>query len=244
MTQTSSLLKNLIQYLTIAVSIFIRFSAQAQCSDNYEPDNTFALAKLIGSNNQIVALINPSSDDDFYKVHVPPNAHNLRVILSNVPLNYNMILFDKQHQKITSAKNTGLSNDTIIYDNAPTGTLFVRVFQPNGDFDPNDCYTLTVETSGSPFRISSSNENSTDVIKLNVFPSPANQFLTIQFDEELSNDVELAVFDLTGKEILHTVVSADATSSQLDVSTLNSGMYLLKATSGNQAMMTKFSVSR
>src|SRR5438105_2345809 len=112
------LLKRLAQYSAMAAIIFFGAATHAQCTDNYEPNQNFGQAKLIGNNTQIFALINPAGDKDFYKFHVNNIHPNLRIILSSVPKNYDLILFDRQQQNIANSKNPGLENDTIILNNA------------------------------------------------------------------------------------------------------------------------------
>jgi len=243
MKQVNSLCKWMTHCLIIGTMIFYAAPSQAQCNDAYEPNNTFGKAKLIGSNIEIHALINPAADKDYYKVHVTPEENNLRIILSSMPENYNMNLYDKQQQKVAGAKHQGLENDTIVYNNGVAGTYFIKVFQKNDLFNASDCYNLSTDISSSPFKLSSSNEASGS-IELKIFPNPANQFLTVQFDEELSGDVVVSIFDLEGREVMKTTLSSESNSQQIDISSLNSGMYVMKAVVENQVVMQKFSVAR
>lgn len=61
-------------------------------------------------------------------------------------------------------------------------------------------------------------------IDVNIYPNPAAEIIVIQTREDF-NQVE--IFDLSGKRVLNVSVQNGLTQSTIDVSTLNSGMYVL-----------------
>lgn len=58
-----------------------------------------------------------------------------------------------------------------------------------------------------------------------VFPSPVNQFLTIRFDEEVSEKTRLSIFQANGKSVLNQELQME---NQIDISALPSGIYFCK----------------
>jgi len=73
----------------------------------------------------------------------------------------------------------------------------------------------------------------TAVNNLTVYPNPANNQITI----EMANLASVEIYNLLGAKVLNIQMS----NNQVDVSTLNSGVYVVKATDKNgQVAVTKF----
>jgi hypothetical protein len=137
--------------------------------DMYEPNNNFSKARSINPNSTVFSLIDPAGDKDFFKFTTTNSKSYVRVILSDLPKNYDVALFNEQKEKIDVSKNTQKSNDTVIYNTPSEGTYYVKVYQKNDNYDPGNCYSLTIETSTDPFRISS--DFSADKrVSLNIYP--------------------------------------------------------------------------
>lgn len=67
--------------------------------------------------------------------------------------------------------------------------------------------------------------------KLKIYPNPATNVLNVEIDENIN---QISVFDITGKQLI------TGTSSQLDLSNLKSGMYILKINTDSKTISTKF----
>lgn len=92
------------------------------------------------------------------------------------------------------------------------------------------------ESEWTPFtmnRLNTGNPNKTRVV---VYPNPVNTSLTIETEFETSSN--LTVTDLTGKIILKDSILNK--SHQLEVATLNPGIYLLEIQNGTEKMVIKF----
>jgi len=68
--------------------------------------------------------------------------------------------------------------------------------------------------------------------EINIYPNPVGDQLTIQTDNQIE---EAAIYTLNGQEVLSL-----RNSPRLDVSLLNSGLYMLKVITGEGATFTKF----
>ena len=75
--------------------------------------------------------------------------------------------------------------------------------------------------------------------KISIYPNPALEILNIQTAEPLTEDTQINVFDVAGKKVLST--HAKATDlNQLNVSSLNSGVYILQLSSSTVNQSFKF----
>lgn len=79
----------------------------------------------------------------------------------------------------------------------------------------------------------------TDIIKkeLKVYPNPVENQLTIELPANQPT-AKYSIYDITGKLIIQS--STNQTKTKVDVSTLYTGMYLLKLEVGSESLMTKF----
>lgn len=71
-------------------------------------------------------------------------------------------------------------------------------------------------------------------IRFSLFPNPSATFITIQSDEVIS---KVEVYQLSGE--LEMGQTVNSTSSQIDLSTLNTGMYLVKIYRKDKAVSVK-----
>lgn len=77
--------------------------------------------------------------------------------------------------------------------------------------------------------------------QLSVFPSPASDELYIG-SQEFSNEVDVKIFDLTGKIVLSLEDHRRQNRStiRLEVETLNTGTYLVQVVDGSRALTARF----
>jgi hypothetical protein len=88
----------------------------------------------------------------------------------------------------------------------------------------------------SPCAVTIAEENIAQQIR--VFPNPASNTITIILPEAyISKNINIALFDLTGKEMI-SVNNAAYQNQQLDVSIIPAGLYLLQISSGENKMIT------
>jgi hypothetical protein len=79
---------------------------------------------------------------------------------------------------------------------------------------------------------------------LNVFPNPVANIANIQFSLRMPNHVNIAVFDISGREVKKSGFNAVSgfNSKKIDVSTLKNGIYFLKMESGASSIISKIIV--
>ncbi|WP_317899327.1 M1 family aminopeptidase [Aurantibacillus circumpalustris] len=81
------------------------------------------------------------------------------------------------------------------------------------------------------------NLSSKSKVGIKVYPNPATQTCVIDFKETPKQEYELTVFDIEGKEVIHKNVNAKKT--QLDISNLAKGAYLLKFTNEGKTVSSQ-----
>ncbi|HLP63528.1 T9SS type A sorting domain-containing protein [Flavobacterium sp.] len=72
-----------------------------------------------------------------------------------------------------------------------------------------------------------------EIAGLNVYPNPANNVLFIE--TELNDVKNIAIYDLLGKQVLNTTTA----STEVNVSNLNSGLYIVKITEAGKTATKK-----
>lgn len=103
--------------------------------------------------------------------------------------------------------------------NSLSGTTLEASSIGGPNFDPEDDATASVNDFFSS--------------KISVYPNPANEFVKISSELEINN---VEVYNLLGKRIISTAKLVDNT---LNVSSLSSGVYLIKLTSGEAVASKK-----
>ena len=81
---------------------------------------------------------------------------------------------------------------------------------------------------------------------LKVYPNPSHGILTAEFENDASGYARLNVFDASGKIVFSRMVEVKegANTFQLDLSSLNSGSYLLEEISGDERKALSFSIEK
>jgi YHYH protein/Secretion system C-terminal sorting domain len=68
----------------------------------------------------------------------------------------------------------------------------------------------------------------TDDIRLNIFPNPTNDFIAIQLTGLNKENLNVELYDASGKLVQASTIKAGATNTYLDVRTVYAGNYLVK----------------
>lgn len=96
-------------------------------------------------------------------------------------------------------------------------------------------------TAGQVYKIQDENLSTVDFTDktISLYPNPANSVVTIVTNLELVKVYEL--FDITGNKVMS--IKTQDISNNLDISKLNSGLYLLKCTIENKVLFKKLIVN-
>ena len=111
---------------------------------------------------------------------------------------------------------------TVKYGPVPANNLTVAVKTSN------DCGTAATRTLNGISLISCPTSNQeTEVSTVNLFPNPANDYLTIDFIRTVEKKYLITMYDLSGKIISQKIKSAINNQIIIDVKILNAGFYLI-----------------
>ena len=238
-----------------AASFTTQSSGGGGCSDTYEPNNSISAAKSIPVNQAIQALIGTSSDNDYFKFNVSSGNNDVKVNLTNLPLDYDLRLYRNNNQ-VGISQNAGTTPEQIIYNNASTSyTYSARVYGYNGAYSATQCYTLQVSLSSTNWRLDGSTDGVVTELEIPVdleqygfgmWPNPATDHLIVEVPLEADSDVQLTVFDATGKAAVQQqrLLSKGDNRFSVELNGLAGGVYYVQVRNGDQANVRKLVVNK
>lgn len=210
-----------------------------QCPGQYDLGNNNSIAKAIAIpfNTDVYGTISTSTDKDFYKFTIT-NAGTVTISLTNLPVNYNLALYDGSNTVIVNSVKTG-TQDEIINTSLAAGNYALRVVAKNSVFDATNCYTLKVAL-GTASRMASSNaDDAITKAAFKVYPNPATSFVNISVPSANAK-YTVKVYDVNGKAVISQIINQNNT--QLNVGKLSAGNYFVRVTdaSGKDVYSNKF----
>ena len=185
-------------------------------------NGTTAGAAVIPFNTNTTGLISPAADVDNYKFTIT-TAGTITITLTTLPANYHLKLLNSLGTQVAISSNSGTTSETINYT-AAAGIYFAQVYGNNTTVNSaTTCYTLKVQKG------TATKSNWTANNQIEVFPNPVQSILNIDFTgfEGIS---EIQLYDINGNQVMNKKTSQMKT--QLDVSKLSGGIYLIKALKG------------
>ncbi|MBL0046978.1 MAG: fibronectin type III domain-containing protein [Bacteroidetes bacterium] len=231
-----------------ASSNFTTSAIVVTCSDAYEANNSSSAAKVIPMNTDITALINKSSDVDWYKfTTVAPNT-KVKVTVTNLPADYDVKMYNSSVTLLYTSQNGGTTSEQIIRNSTTATTLYLKVYGYSSAFNASSCYTLRVSTGSANFRIMPgedvdvSGKASTDGISL--YPNPVKESLNILYTSDVELNSTLQVTDQLGRVVVEKSQELNAGENKfaVDVHSLARGIYFVSMTVAGEFMVQKFVV--
>ena len=97
-------------------------------------------------------------------------------------------------------------------------------------------YTVIVDNTASIKDVAFSN--------FNLFPNPTKGTFQVQFDTSISSDIQIQLFDITGRFVGQKIYKNNSTyfSEKIEFNQLSSGMYLVKIKNGTKQTTRKLMV--
>jgi hypothetical protein len=226
-----------------AYTAIVTFTTQGSCYDPNEANNSSTSATLLPPNSSKTGKLCPSGDVDWFKVTLSAPT-NLRVILNNLPANYNLERFNASVFQAGSY-NTGVAPETLIVNNAAAGSYWFRIYGQSGAFDNNNDYTITAQTSATPFTreedgVLAGAAFSKDIIR-NLYPNPTRGQLILEINGEEGGKAFIFVQDLTGREVLSQQVAVEEGifTHTLSMEHLQPAVYLVRVLYHNRYQTAK-----
>ncbi len=213
------------------------------CTDNYEANETKSAAKAIVINTDLTAKISTSTDKDWYTFTTTTAAPKVKIDVTNLPADYDVLLYNSAGTQIGSSAQGGTTAESIKYNTATaSATYFLQVFGYAGA-NSTTCYTFRASTSGVNF-VTGANTNNIAAFKVaeenvqfSVYPSPVakGENVTIQFTETFAVAKQIIITDLMGRQVYKQNVNAVKGRNilNLKIPQLNAGTYFIKLDESN-----------
>ncbi len=139
----------------------------------------------------------------------------------------------------TITDGQGTSAVTVFWGEPGTGYLTVAEESDPGCSGSSEEFDVTIDNCTG---IGEEKENS----KLLVYPNPAQNTLTVEFNNAVSGKTEISISNLPGQVVLQKTMEATSGKQSLhfDVSNLVNGLYIIKIQKGNVVILTRQFVKR
>lgn len=190
-------------------------------TDIYEPNNTIAQAYgPLLKDTLYYSFIWSADDTDWYYFELPESAfYSIDVILTSLPADYDLFLYDENGQMIASSENSGFHYERIEMDTL-TGKKYIKIIGKNGAYHQKDTYLLKVSWSFLAL-----NE---EIIKHKVliYPNPAHGEIKIF----ASPGMRYEIYDISGRLI-------EKGFSKINAKNLSPGIYFIRI--GNSKRLHK-----
>lgn len=200
------------------------------CQSSYDnsTNGSYSGAAQIPLNTDIHGLINPKSENDYYKFVITTGG-TATITLSTLPADYDMRLYSSNGTtQLAISQNGGTTTETISRT-FTAGTYYVRVYGYKSAFNATNCYTLKV-TTGTATRDRELKGSLPITKSVKVYPNPVNDKVTIQLNG-FNAGSSIRLFDINGKQ----VKSGKAVSAlySFDMRHLSPGVYLISVIAEN-----------
>jgi hypothetical protein len=227
--------------------------AQQICTDAYESNNIISQAKSVGVNKVINASLATGTDVDWYSFVTGNNsATNVRVILYNLPQDYDIYLYNGSQLLISSGERSGLTQDTVFFNSLlRKARYYIRIVGKNGAFTPYSCYSFRVTLSSLPYSSTNADSEEPYIIEAPslatkpewlLYPVPAKDNLNLLYFSEVAGNAEIDIMDVSGRLLQKQIQNflKGANQSVLNISGLKTGLYAIGIRINGRYSVKKF----
>ena len=113
----------------------------------------------------------------------------------------------------------GSENQTLLVNNSILGETEYYVTVTNNGCVAFDTISVNVETCTGIHQAN-------NAFNINVYPNPNNGIFNLKIDGDLPNDIEISIYNITGKQIINKTISKN--NASFDMSSYAKGIYYLK----------------
>lgn len=124
-----------------------------------------------------------------------------------------------------SNNTAGIHNYSYIDNNVSSGSVYYRIKQVDNDGIFNYSKIISAEIKGG--------------VNFSIYPNPVTEILNVIHESALASS-SVKVVDLSGKTLIQRAVNTGSTATDINVSTLSSGSYVLLYDGVNQQNALKF----
>ena len=226
----------------------------AACTDSYESNNSRAAAKSIAMNTDIAAKISTGTDKDWFTFTTVSGATNLKVVMDQLPADYDMKLTGPNGGTLATSSLGGTSTETIIRNTTTAQKYYVQVYPySSASYSNTVCYRLRVNTSGSTFRQGTPDEYVEGNVNLekmaaidgiSIYPNPSSEVLNLSFYMDNDSKVQLEVVDMLGQTVYSNILAGveGFNKTEFSTSSMVNGIYFLRVIQNDMSVVQKFVV--
>jgi hypothetical protein len=115
--------------------------------DPYEPNDSLDQARPISTGIPITAYVDRVDDVDSFRVMVPQGGSLVAIVLSNLPADYDLYLYNPWQSLVDWSRYGGRANEYILYIAPTSGVYYIQVVGYNRAYDPVNPYRLQVNVT-------------------------------------------------------------------------------------------------
>ncbi|MEP7317697.1 MAG: reprolysin-like metallopeptidase [Panacibacter sp.] len=219
---------------TTCYTITATATAVTGCQSSYDvsTNGTTTGAAVIPFNVGVTGLISPSADIDNYKFTITTGG-TITLTLTTLPKDYDLKLLNSAGTQVGISQNGSTTSETINYT-AAAGVYYAQVYGYNNANSATLCYTLKVAL-GTATKSAVVAQDVNDKKILSVYPNPAHSKININLTG-YKGVSEIKLYDVNGKQV--AVFRTSQMNSEMDISKLTTGVYLLKITTSNGEVLS------
>jgi Zn-dependent metalloprotease/uncharacterized protein YjdB/fibronectin type 3 domain-containing protein len=190
---------------TVVAAVANSFAAvgigQAWVNDPYDPNDTMQTAYSINFGTTYQSYISRNTDVDYYKLNVN-NAGSINIALSNLPYDYDLIVYDSYGYTIGSSSRGGTQSESINFSASAGSGYYIEVYTYSSyNFSTTQKYSLiaTRAVTGVSLSRTTADLEPGDTVTLAAAVTPtdaSNKNITWS-----SDDTSVATVDTKGKVI-------------------------------------------
>lgn len=201
-------------------------------------NGTISGAAAITLNTDVKGTIASANDIDHYQFTISTYG-TISVWLTTLPGNYDLAILNSSGAQIGISQNSGSQNESVSLSVTP-GVYYAKVFPRGSANSATSCYTLKVQgitATRVAASATASKENVDPSFAINLYPNPAGDQLNV-WVEGVQKKTAIKVYNLMGKLVMQQ--ESGNTLTQLNVSKLTPGFYLVKVNDGKEIKSAKF----
>jgi Pregnancy-associated plasma protein-A/Secretion system C-terminal sorting domain len=203
-----------------------------RCMDGWAENKQRETAATLTVGKTIHSMLTTTSDKDWFKITTTDEKPNLKVILNQLPTDYDLKLYDNEGHLLRTSSAKGRKDEGLWYNASAGGTYYIQILGYDGTFDTQNCYSLTYNLSSFDFQKADGTIETNVMMEdksFEIYPNPVVGEAILEVNIEKEVFAEVKVWDLKGGlrfEMAQNLVKGD-TKIRLDVSNLPSGFYLV-----------------
>lgn len=215
-------------------------------TDAFEPNNSQSAATTTAV-SPAYGKICPVGEADWYTVTTTANNPNFKAVLSQLPADYDIDLYNAAGTLITYSNNSGTSNEVIFANALGAGTFYLKVYGYAGATNGTTNYKLAWARSANTWTREEApiGLNNQTVSGLVAYPNPASEAITLEFQSlEASSTIRLV--NVNGQIVKEQRIAGNGQrmTSSVSVAELPSGIYVAQVITGTEMTTQRIVVSR